>query len=437
MEVPSNIMAASSTETRLNAQSSHLFQNAAGFEIVGGQFVLGDVHNHTQAQEHTTTTTTGDAYSESEIYCLQLLRQKRGFPLYVPEPQQNLPDEYQRTGVAIGDVGRVTSEGIFDFFFNIYLPPEHPINANIPEDFSPIPGYASIDVHRLHFVPGNYVSSPSVQKLEIDHSSNDFPGGEFMFNCEAPTGAVLALPHGARLEKLENLENIRRYAVQNAESWYKYINGPRGRGLQNGALYLVTGCEKSQSWGMAAFNSVREEFQLTYKPTIGADSPDTYRWRGIHARKNPARNKSYNPSPEGFLNQTIFIHGLSISLGTGIWGKLFGDVELRQIVDSHLNNNNLSVSNSQSSSLFSWSLNFFGGASTTGGKHHHAPSGDVVISDFPPAAQIFHPGVLLNNYLLHTAPQARVVMSHDDDWRDILHDVRGCSFNFLLFMSSP
>ncbi|KAJ7471383.1 hypothetical protein B0H11DRAFT_1685337, partial [Mycena galericulata] len=75
----------------------------------------------------------------------------------------------------------------------------------------------------------------------------------FVFNCAAPQGAVLALPTGSRLEKLENLENMRRYAAKNAESWYKHVNGARGRGLANGSLYLVSGCEKSRSWGMAAF----------------------------------------------------------------------------------------------------------------------------------------------------------------------------------------
>ncbi|KAJ7813836.1 hypothetical protein B0H13DRAFT_2465944, partial [Mycena leptocephala] len=57
-----------------------------------------------------------DIWSESASYCGQLLRQGRGFPLYVPGPPGNLP-EYQRNGVSIGDVGRVTPDGAFDFFF--------------------------------------------------------------------------------------------------------------------------------------------------------------------------------------------------------------------------------------------------------------------------------------------------------------------------------
>jgi hypothetical protein len=67
---------------------------------------------------------------------------------------------------------------------------------------------------------------------------------------------------------------MRRYAAKNAESWYKHVNAPEGRGrrLVNGFLYLITGCEKSQSWGMATFQNVaaEKEFQLLFKPQTDA-----------------------------------------------------------------------------------------------------------------------------------------------------------------------
>lgn len=101
-----------------------------------------------------------------------MVRRKRGFPLYEPAPQINLPTEYQTHGVSIGDVGSVTPEGIFDFFFNIFLPPEHPINGNhTPDDFSPIPLYESVDISYLSYGPGSYVSSPAVRKLDFDAPS--------------------------------------------------------------------------------------------------------------------------------------------------------------------------------------------------------------------------------------------------------------------------
>ncbi|KAJ7843698.1 caspase domain-containing protein, partial [Mycena leptocephala] len=48
--------------------------------------------------------------------------------------------------VAIGDVGKVTPDGNFDFFFNIYLPADHPIDANVPEGFAPLSPYDPITI---------------------------------------------------------------------------------------------------------------------------------------------------------------------------------------------------------------------------------------------------------------------------------------------------
>ncbi|KAJ7922296.1 hypothetical protein B0H13DRAFT_2411034, partial [Mycena leptocephala] len=232
--------------------TSHMFQNAMKIGIRRSHFmnVQGNMNIHPMVPlvapgkatgmivPNTSSPPQPTVFSESGNYSSQLLNQGRGFPLYVPGPQINLPVQYRREGVAIGDVGGVTPEGNFDFFFNIYLPADHPINANVPEGFVPL----SVSSTYLHRIKG---------AQSIIYSS--VPGGEFVFNCEGPKGAVLALPHGAHLEKLGNLASMRQYAAKHAESWYKYVNETRGRGLVNGSLYLITGCEKAKSWGMASF----------------------------------------------------------------------------------------------------------------------------------------------------------------------------------------
>ncbi|KAJ6624094.1 hypothetical protein B0H10DRAFT_765264 [Mycena sp. CBHHK59/15] len=461
--------------------SPHLFQNATGFDVNGGQFVSGDLHNHIEASPSTFGThqslqspglanqpevspgqrtwilagtagatreantpapflgTTDDVQTESELYCSQLLRQGRGFPLYVPGPQPNLPEEYRRRGIAIGDVGSMTPEGIFDFFFNIYLPSDHPINANVvPDDFSPLPRYLDRDVVKQDFDTGNYVSTPSVHEPNDGFVSEQFPGGDFVFNCIGSKGAVLALPHGAHLEKLINLEEVRRYAAKHAESWYKYINGTRGRGLSNGTLYIITGWEKTRSWGMASFQGVaaENEFQLAFRPTADCG----YRWR----RGTPARKKHFD-SPLGertLLNQTTFLHGLTISLGTGIWARLFGDIEICQLAEPGSGKSTRDyIPYGSGGSLLSWPFRFFDGGSATGRKHYAGQNGDsVVISDLLPTSKVFHPSQIINEYLLREAPQVIVVMTHDDNWRDILQDDRAgpavhSSSEFLLQIS--
>ncbi|KAJ7458914.1 hypothetical protein FB451DRAFT_1372119 [Mycena latifolia] len=361
--------------------AAQFFPHATRFGIESSQFmnILGNMNVHplvapTAVQEQTAVATTanaaldtlGDGYSDSRSYCAQLLRRGRGFPVYVPEPQRNLPQEYQRQGVTIGDVGRVTPEGIFDFFFNIYLDADNPINAdNVPEGFSPLERYVSRDVISRKFGPGSHVSTPSVQKRDLEPSSIMFAGVNFAFNCNAPQGAVVALPHGSQLEKLQNVEHMRRYAAKNAESWYKYVNGDRGRGLANGALYLVTGFEKSRSWGLAVFQEVTTQtaFQLSFNPT----ADNRYRWTATGpSTTNASESISMNDDP---LNQTLFIHGLSISLGTGVWGRLFKTVEVCEIVDSQLGRpSNEFVPYASQGFSFSGFFGFLGGGGTQGGK---------------------------------------------------------------------
>ncbi|KAJ6454509.1 hypothetical protein C8R47DRAFT_997204, partial [Mycena vitilis] len=342
--------------------------------------------------------------SDSEIYYRQMLYQKRGFPLYVPGPKINLPAAYRRRGVAIGDVGRVTPEGVFDFFFNIFLTPDDPIHVNhTPEDFSPLALYDPIDLLHESYDPGDSVSSSTVQILDIEApykadpstcTFSVFPGGQFVFRCDGPQGAVLALPDGADLQKLESLESMRAYAAEHADSWYKYINGARGRGISNGDLYLVTGCEKARSWGIASFRAAREEFRLSFKPTaIAAAAHTPYRWSGAHGQTNPSRRKFHDPpSTNDPVNQTTFIHGFSISLPTGLWGRLFGTVQTSSLVDFQtlLNAPGGSSASGRQDSLFSWSFNLLSGRGATGGKQHVGEHREAKLSDLSPTATVLH-----------------------------------------------
>ncbi|KAF8176650.1 hypothetical protein K438DRAFT_72601 [Mycena galopus ATCC 62051] len=417
--------------------SSHMIQGSTGFGIHGGQFtnvqgnvihtvvpyptntgiILPRLQNTSQMMVPNTSSQTIDD-SESGNYRSQLLRRGRGFPLYIPGPQVNLPAEYRRRGVGIGDVGRVTPEGDFEFFFNIYRPADHPINARVPDDFVPLSPYCPDDIARHDFDPGNYVSSPSV--TDINNGFSEFPGAEFGFNCVGPNGAVLALPYGAHLKKLRNLESMRRYAAKHAESWYKYVNGERGRGLVNGSLYLVTGCEKAQSWGMASFQdiSIQTEFQLSFRPTTDADSGYRYRWQGTRSHRKQA-----DSPPDGApLNQTTFIHAFAISVCERIWEKLFG-VEVCQPVDSSTfpdkSGRNFVPFGSQGSS-FGWSF-FLGSSRYNGGKQSadQASALDGMVNDAFPVPQMVHPSQIIHERIFYEVPQARVVITHDDDWRDV------------------
>ncbi|KAF7374467.1 FCP1-like proteiny domain-containing protein [Mycena sanguinolenta] len=387
-------------------------------------------------------------HSAQETYCGQLLREGRGFPLFVPEPCSNLPAEWQEAGVAIGDVGRIDRTGRFDFFFNIYLLATDPINANgVPEGFVPLSRYSPADVIPNEFGPGDYVcSSRTVTRTGVDDKFQEFPGGGFVFSCRQPTGAVLTLPHGAQGEDLANLESMRRYAVEHAESWYRYVNVTRGRGLVNGNLYLITGWEKAPSWGIAYFHdvSLQSEFKLSFRPTANAADGYKYRWNGSHCHYKQDDSPPDDGTP---LNHTTFIHAFAISVGERIWEKLFGNgLGICQPLDWSTVRNNSGrslVPYGFQGSSFPWSI-FTGGSAqnnadrsfvpqgptfplsffTEGSAHNegrHATasaSGDGIVTDAFPILQITHPSQMIHQRILREASQARVVITHDDAWRD-------------------
>lgn len=192
----------------------------------------------------------------------------------------------------------------------------------------------------------------------------------------------MVIPLGSQLKKLKNLENLHTHIRENAQCWYRYANGTRGRRIANGSLYLISGWEKSQAWGIAAFQDIptASNFSLSFRSVTGTTHPE-YKW----VRAGPARTKTsgYVPLPADPANQTLFIHGFSISLGASIWGKLSENVGISQIVDSRSgkHNNDWVPHGNGSQGSFSWALGYFGGGSASGGRQHTDQGSDPVDDD--------------------------------------------------------
>ncbi|KAK7054018.1 hypothetical protein R3P38DRAFT_2501095, partial [Favolaschia claudopus] len=364
-------------------------------------------------------------YSESEVYCLQMLRQKRGFPLYEPAPQISLHEAYRSRGISIGDVGRVTQDGIFDFFFNIFLSSEDPVNANeTPEGFMPLAMYQPKDVFHLYHAPGSHVSTSTVARQDVGVSSDIVPDNGFIFRCDVTQGAVLALPHSTHLQKLQNIGTVQCYAARHAASWYEHVNGPRGRELKNGELYLVTGHERTVSWGMASYHKSNCDFRLKFQ-----ENTDRYRWSGVVGQDNPSKRKCYNPSSTNVSppNHTVFLHGLSISLKQGLWDMLFGtvSVETSSIPDFYVHFDRLRGSGVDSKRRLPWWSRLFRTAGRPGAEPQRAISNqgpEAILAEFPRNSKISNPGKLMNEYILSKSPDTNVALTHDDDWCDILGD---------------
>jgi hypothetical protein len=106
--------------------------------------------------------------SASELYH-GLTAQKHGIPQFTPEPNENLPIQYQEVGVSIGDVG-IWHDGSFDVLFNACRPSTHPINRayGVPEDFTTFPLSARDISKRAYHSPGSIIASAQVSETAVN-----------------------------------------------------------------------------------------------------------------------------------------------------------------------------------------------------------------------------------------------------------------------------
>lgn len=176
-------------------------------------------------------------------------------------------------------------------------------------------------------------------------------------------GAILTLPEGATRLDLENIVQFRAYAAANIESWYRYVNGARGREAKNGEIRLVIGCDKATSWGMAAVASSTQPKThcLKYCSREGnqmmfTSSARLYKWEYmglVSAKVGPdlndieelSRNDDSNSAVEGkYCNHCLFVRTLNISLDNGVFAKINQELGSPLIPESQQPNPNNSSS---------------------------------------------------------------------------------------------
>ena len=124
-----------------------------------------------QNQSQVSSQSQNSSQKSNDIYERHLTLKERGFPLWVPEPNQVLHLNYRRTGVRIGDVGIITHSGAFSFLFNICLPHNDPVNPpKLPDHFSPIsPPIEDTDIDKFGvFKNGSHLASSSVKRSQTD-----------------------------------------------------------------------------------------------------------------------------------------------------------------------------------------------------------------------------------------------------------------------------
>ncbi|EEB95278.1 hypothetical protein MPER_05775, partial [Moniliophthora perniciosa FA553] len=144
----------------LPAGRKDFFPNSSGFVINGGVFTANGSPRSPQTSSQLEDA--AQVQCESDVYARLLLPKRKGYPLWRPDVAASLPTEYQEKGVSIGDVGVITEEGGFQYFFNILLPADHPCNGaeRVPPDFVPL-NISSGSEHRPdQYSPGADICNP-------------------------------------------------------------------------------------------------------------------------------------------------------------------------------------------------------------------------------------------------------------------------------------
>ena len=139
------------------------------------------------------------------------------------------------------------------------------------------------------------------------------------------------MPDGSFREDLQNITLFRDFAAENAESWYRFVNGPCGRDIRNGELRLITGCDKTSSWGLAAYQNIQSEGDssdslgeplLRFRNTSDADDcvPRTpYCWEHEGTAEVKAGPEDMPGNGARARNQCTFIRSHTIMLSKAKW----------------------------------------------------------------------------------------------------------------------
>ena len=142
------------------------------------------------------------------------------------------------------------------------------------------------------------------------------------------------MPDGAFREDLQNITLFRDFAVENAESWYRFVNGPRGRDIRNGDLHLITGCDKTSSWGLAVYQNVQSEGNssdrlgetlLRFRSTSDADDcvpRTTYCWEHEGTAEVKAGPEDTLGNGARARNQCTVIRSYTIMLSKARWARV-------------------------------------------------------------------------------------------------------------------
>ncbi|KAK1220178.1 hypothetical protein PQX77_017081 [Marasmius sp. AFHP31] len=245
---------------------------------------------------------------EKERYVYLMSDRGRGSALWYP----SAGTEGQSGGIRIGDVGIMRPDRAFDCLFNIRQEyATDPINKHLPHDF------IYCDSGRLDLDKEDQQDTHVAVNLKRLSRSNNHCY-EFESRDHSQPGAILVLPDYSHQETLLNDGVFLQLAVKHSQKWFTHARKDRRRWPAD-VLFLVTGVEKSQSWGICSFKNeqpntpVPLRFKLERSGEREGDRT-TYSW--IHTDGATYHSYPHDRVTQvgtGASDQTLFVRGFVIT----------------------------------------------------------------------------------------------------------------------------
>lgn len=336
---------------------------------------------------------------DTQTYSRLMLQLRQGYPLYRSTPIRGVSETHWKKGVRIGDVGRVRPDGSFEFLFNIN---PNETDTRLPDGFE-----------KLHHVdsfqePNYYSRGEHLLKGSVKQTKNSPMTYKF-----SASGAILQLPEGAVHLEAQNKNDFSSLASQYAQRWYEYMNVDRSMGAPNGSLYLITGCIKCTSCATAVFSEphVGENWlEFHYE---GLRARPTYIWRKMGPM---IATVNQNQEDLGIVDvkeprQCVFIRGFKIALGDKEWNQL-----IKIAVTRHSSQDRFVEASGSSGAANHAAKDGNDSSHQTVSDNNGDTEGSPIIQQLSSSASPIHPSDFINAILLQRNPEAKVAVTHDDDW---------------------
>ncbi|KAK0194035.1 hypothetical protein F5146DRAFT_1221561 [Armillaria mellea] len=391
-----------------------------------------------------------------DVYRNLLLRERHGYPLWIPESDYNLPGPYRDKGVSVGDLGILTDDGGFDFLFNACAEADDPVNCGrVPPQFKPL-RISCGSTHTIRKIPyhcrNSSITSAHVSRTEftIEGSAQITPfvtgRGGFEFSLQSAEAAILMLPDGGYRYDTMHRALFEQYAVENGHSWYVYVNSFEylARQAPNGSLYLVTGCDKARTWMIAAASRPSKSCAISVRFGIGPIMEGRIAlqtsWSTPHSASASRIYPDYpDPMPQQD-NQCVFMRGFTISVRENSFKqKIFGRIRVKAIGGSSRN----AAPSFSSRSPYSSHQGDTAGPSSSGVVSSTGPVDNLDMPDYSTndepksllndgvelidlpgrSTELLNPSAKINEHILALNPHVTVAVTHDEDWMNVIKDI--------------